>query len=72
VAAPGGGGAEHKCPHCSLRFAVREEMRAHVEYQHRSSKASEGYPCKVPGCGKVFGHRSSRCRHEKTAHPDGG
>jgi hypothetical protein len=55
--------ASHRvqCRICSLYFTHRTIMRTHVQVAHNSK---ETWPCRYPRCTKVFGHRSSRSRHE--------
>lgn len=52
------------CPICAMQFDNRSEKTNHMQNAHNPE---ETFPCRYPGCGKVFGHRSSRSRHE-TAH----
>jgi hypothetical protein len=63
---PGGGhGSSHRlrCAECSMEFNSHAELQSHFQNLHNPDRT---YPCKYPGCNKVFGHRSSRSRHEKT------
>jgi hypothetical protein len=55
--------ASHRvqCRICFLFFTHRTIMRTHVQVAHNSK---ETWPCRYPQCTKVFGHRSSRSRHE--------
>lgn len=52
------------CPVCAMQFDNRFEKTNHMQNVHNPE---ETFPCRFPGCRKVFGHRSSRSRHE-TAH----
>lgn len=52
-----------QCPECPQMFEKRPELMTHMQNAHNPERT---YPCKYAGCQKVFGHRSSRSRHEKT------
>lgn len=56
-----GGSHTVQCPTCGLFFQHRTVMRTHVQQKHNPGKT---WPCRFAGCPKVFGHRSSRSRHE--------
>jgi hypothetical protein len=61
----GGHSSSHRlrCAECSMEFGSHAELSSHFQNVHNPDRT---YPCKYPGCSKVFGHRSSRSRHEKT------
>jgi hypothetical protein len=63
---------EHGIGDNAMQTAFNEEVGKYRKGQREASAADEStgvrYPCKVRGCMKVFGHRSSRCRHEKAIH----
>lgn len=52
------------CPICGARFGHRDAKNNHIQEKHNDN---ETFKCRFPECCKIFGHRSSRSRHE-TAH----
>lgn len=52
------------CPICGERFSHRDLKNNHIQEKHNEN---ETFKCRFVGCSKIFGHRSSRSRHE-TAH----
>lgn len=50
------------CPDCGLDFDHRSNLMTHIQLAHNPDQT---FPCRFPQCDKIFGHRSSRSRHER-------
>ncbi len=51
-------------PGCTSTFSDPYGQRRHM----RSHTGEKPYPCRVPGCGKAFGHKQSLDYHVAAAH----
>lgn len=51
-----------RCDHCGRQFDRRSDLMTHQQREHNPQPT---FACRFPGCDKIFGHRSSRSRHEK-------
>jgi len=58
--------AEFVCKHCNSVFPFKCRLTEHMNEVH--DKVLK-YPCRIPGCDKVYAIRASRNKHEKRPHP---
>jgi hypothetical protein len=67
------------CAHCGVpgllgaNLSIHEKACAAKSVQERQIwpwRRTEGYPCTVAGCGKVYRNRDSLCRHMRSKHPE--